>query len=106
LKRINKINVLTKVIPMPKLTKLTEDEYTAPTKLRSPPKRMSQRERTHRRYIRYLQPFAKGAYVEVTLRPGEKKQTEKNRLKRAADELGLTLVFKRTKGKIRFEVKK
>ena len=90
---------------MPKLTQLTEDEYTAPIKPRSAPKHLSKRERTHRRYMRYLQPFAKGAYVEVTLRPGEKKQTEKNRLKRAADELGLTLVFKRASGKIRFEVK-
>ena len=69
------------------------------------PKRLSQRERTRRRYQRYLEPLAKGAYVEVTLRPGEKKQTEKNRLKKAAEDLGLTLKFKRTKGKIRFQVK-
>ena len=90
---------------MPKLTQLTKDEYTAPTKPRSAPKRLSKRERTHRRYMRYLEPFAKGGYVEVTLKAGEKKQTEKLRLKRAADEMGLTIVFKRTSGKIRFEVK-
>ena len=91
---------------MPKLTKLTEDEYTAPTKPKKAPKRLSQREKTHRRYCRYLEKFDKGAYVEVTLKSGENKQTEKLRLKRAADEMGLTLVFKRTKWKIRFEVLK
>jgi len=90
---------------MPKLSALTQDEFNAVSKPKTKAKRMSKRERTHRRYCRYLEPFTKGGYVEVTLKPGEKKQTEKNRLKRAAEELRLTLVFKRTKGKLRFEVK-
>jgi len=92
---------------MPKLSQLTEDEYTATsTTTRAAPKRMSKRERTRRRYQRYLEPLANGGYAEVTLKPGEKKQTEKLRFKRAADDLGLTLVFRRCKSKIRFEVKK
>ena len=66
---------------------------------------MTKRELLHRRYCRYLEPFAKGAYVEVTMAAGEKRQTVKNRLVKAAEDLGLTLKFKRTKGKLRFEVK-
>ena len=91
---------------MPKLTPITADEFSAPERTaRAASKRMSKRELTHRRYLRYLEPFRKGAFVEVTLRPGEKKQTERLRLKRAADDLGLTLVFKRTQGKLRFQIK-
>ena len=90
---------------MPKLTQLTKDEYTAPTTAKKAPKRLSQREKTHRRYCRYLEKFDKGAYVEVTLKAGEKKQTEKLRLKRAAEDLGMKLEFKRTSGKVMFEVK-
>ena len=90
---------------MPKLQAITKDEYTKPTARKSSSKPTSKQELLRRRYQRYLEPFAKGGYVELTLRTGEKKQTEKNRLKRAADDLGLTLVFKRTKGKTRFEVK-
>jgi len=90
---------------MPKLIALTEDEYKTIKAPRKTPKKMSQRERTHRRYCRHLEKFDKGAYVEVTLTSGEKKQTVKNRLKRAAEDLGLTLKFKRTKGKIRFQIK-
>jgi len=89
---------------MPKLKALSKDEFKT-VKAKKAPKKMSQREKTHRRYCRYLEKFDKGAYVEVTLKAGENKQTVKNRLKRAADDLGLKLAFKRTRGKIRFQVK-
>ena len=90
---------------MPKLSALTEDEFKATSKPRAKPKRITKRERIHHRYCRYLEPYAKGGYVEVTMTTGEKRQTVKNRLVRAAEDLGLTLKFKRTKGKLRFEVK-
>ena len=90
---------------MPKLHAMTIDEFIAPSKPKAKPKRLSQREKTHRRYCRYLEKFDKGAYVEVTLKAGEKRQTEKNRLQKAAKDLGLTLVFKRTRGKMKFQVK-
>ena len=90
---------------MPKLSALTQEEFNAAPKPKAKPNPMTKRERIHRRYCRYLEPFAKGAYVEVTMTGGEKRQTVKNRLKRAAEDLGLTLKFKRTKGKLRFEVK-
>jgi len=90
---------------MPKLKAMTKDEFKAPSKPKAKAKRLSQREKIHRRYCRYLERFSKGAYVQVTMTAGEKRQTVKNRLVRAADDLGLTLVFKRTKGKLRFHVK-
>jgi len=90
---------------MPKLSKLTKDEFNAASKPKAKSKRLSKREIVQRRYQRYLEPFSKGGYVEVTMTAGEKRQTVKNRLVRAADELGLVLKFKRTKGKLRFEVK-
>jgi len=65
----------------------------------------SQREKNRRRYLRYLEPFAHGAYVEVFLEPDENRGTERLRLKRAAEALGLTLVFNRRKGRMLFEVK-
>jgi len=90
---------------MPKLSKISEAEFNIAPKPKAKPKRISKNERVQRRYQRYLEPFAKGGYVEVSMAAGEKRQTVKNHLKRAAKELGLTLEFKRTKGKIRFEVK-
>lgn len=92
---------------MPKLTKLTEEEFNAPRrKPRSTGKRLTKREKIRRRYQRMLKPYVNGGFVEVTIQKGETRQTIKNRLKRAADDMGLTLEFKRTRGKIRFQVKK
>jgi len=90
---------------MPKLSALSKDEFNTAPKLKAKPKRLSKREIVHRRYCRYLEPFAKGAYVEVTMTAGEKRQTVKNRFVKAAEDLGFTLKFKRTRGKLRFEVK-
>jgi len=89
---------------MPKLKALSEDEFKT-VKAKKAPKKLSQREKTRRRYCRYLERFDKGAYVEVTLKSGENRQTEKNRLVKAAKDLGLKLAFKRTRGKMRFQVK-
>jgi len=72
---------------------------------RKAPRKPSRRELVRRRYRRYLDPFVKGAYVEVTLRANENRETERRRLKRAADDLGLTLVFRKRRGKLLFEVK-
>ena len=92
---------------MPKLVELTEDEFKSTSqKARGAPKRLTKREKVRRRYQRLLKPFIDGGFVEVTIQKGETRQTVKNRLKRAAEELDLTLDFKRTRNKIRFEVKK
>ena len=92
---------------MPKLTPLTQEEFNATMKVaKRGPKKLSKREKTNRKYMRMLAPFENGGFAEVKLAKGENRQTVKNRLKRAADEMGIKLDFKRTRGSIRFEVKK
>ncbi len=92
---------------MPKLVEISKEQFHATTKKpRAANKKLTKREKIHRRYLRMLKPYVKGGFVEVTVQKGETRQTVKNRLKRAADDLGVKLEFKRTRGKIRFEVKK
>lgn len=92
---------------MPKLTSITKEEFNAVKKTTKPgPKKLSKREKTNRKYMRMLAPYEKGGYVEVKMAKGENRQTVKNRLKRAAKDMDLKLDFKRTRGSIRFEVKK
>jgi hypothetical protein len=56
-------------------------------------------------YRETLQSYEPGAWVEVTLEPGDKRDTVKLRLKRAAASLGLHLDFKRTRGeRLRFQI--
>jgi hypothetical protein len=56
-------------------------------------------------YRETLQGYEPGAWVEVTLEPGDKRDTVKLRLKRAAASLGLHLDFKRTRGeRLRFQI--
>jgi hypothetical protein len=56
-------------------------------------------------YRETLQSYERGAWVEVTLDPDDKRDTVKLRLKRAATALGLHLDFKRTRGeRLRFQI--
>ena len=56
-------------------------------------------------YRSSLSQFGPGAWVEVMVDEGEKRDTVKNRLKRAADDLGLSLAFRRTRGShLRFRI--
>lgn len=92
---------------MPKLTTMTKEEFeTTLNKLPPGYTKLSKREKQNRKYIRMLKPFKDGAYVEMKLLKGEKKQTEKNRIKKAAATMDLKLDFKRTRGSIRFQVTK
>jgi len=90
---------------MPKLKVLPKDKFMTSKTSKEAPKNMSQREKTHRRYCRYLEKLDKSAYVEVTLKSSENKVTHRNRLMRAAKDWGLKLAFKRTRGEIRFQMK-
>ena len=87
-----------------KVVPLAESEAARP-KLNSSKNNNSKRATIRRRYRRLLQPYAQGGYVKATLNKGENRPTVKNRLARAADELGLSLYFKRTRGSLRFEVR-
>ncbi len=53
-----------------------------------------------------LSQYNAGDWVEVTLDADEKRDTVKNRLKRAARALGVDIEFKRTRGdRLRFQIK-
>lgn len=92
---------------MPKLVEISEEQFkTTTNKSKAKSTTLTKREKIHRRYQRLLKPYVNGGFVEVTVQKGETRQTVKNRLKRAADDMGVKLDFKRTRGKIRFQVKK
>ena len=90
---------------MPEFKKLTDEEVEAIQAQRQP-KQPTQREITRQEYKEYLGQFKPGDWVEVTPGKDEKRQTIKNRLVRAAGDLGCELRFQRTRGVIRFEVVK
>ena len=57
-------------------------------------------------YRNELAQYKSGDWVEVSPDPGEKRDTVKNRLKRAARARGLDIEFKRTRGdRLRFQIK-
>ena len=91
---------------MPEFKKLSKEEIERIKAKIQNRKGPSQRELLRQEYIKYLRQYAPGDWVDVTLTRGEKKQTIKNRLKRAAKELGYDLRFQRTKESIRFEIVK
>ena len=84
--------------------RLTEEEITA-----SQPRRRSgvgaQRRALTEEYRQNLSAYTPGDWVEVALEEGEKRDTVKMRLKRVAEELGMQLAFRRTRGdRLRFQV--
>jgi hypothetical protein len=89
---------------MPEFKKLSKEEVKALTA--KPEKKPSERERIRQEYRQYMEQFQPGDWVEVNLKEGEKRLTIKNRLTKAAEELGYKLNFARTRGPIRFEVQK
>ncbi len=90
---------------MPEFKKLSEEEVES-IKARRGRKGPSKREQIRKQYREYLSQFSPGDWVEVRLKEGEKRLTVRNRLKRAAEEMGYELRFMRTRGAIRFEIRK
>ncbi len=88
---------------MPKLTKLSTEEVEALKKKKSG---LSDRERIRQQYIDYLKNFNAGDWVVVALEAGERRQTIKNRLKTAANQLGYNLNFIRSRNDLKFEIQK
>jgi hypothetical protein len=88
---------------MPEFKKLTNDEVKA-IKAKKEAKGPSRRAQVRQQYREYLSQFKPGDWVEVTPGKDEKRQTVKNRLNRAAEDLGYVLRYDRTRGVIRFEV--
>lgn len=85
---------------MAKFKKLSEDELAA---MRSP--LSGQRAMIRDEYKSYLKNLKTGEGGQLHIEEDEKKVTIKNRLKRAAEELDITLEFKRTGAEmVRFQV--
>lgn len=76
---------------MPSYRKLTQEDLAAMT---MPPS--GERARIREEYRGYLSDLALGEGGELTLDEGEKKVTIKNRLKRAAKDLGVGIEFRRS----------
>ncbi len=89
---------------MPEFKKMDKEEVEALTT--KPEKKPSEREQTRQEYKEYLEQFKPGDWVKVNLKEGENRQTVKNRLMRAAKDLGYKLNFQGTRGPLRFEVQK
>ena len=91
---------------MVKIRKLTEEEIEKLTRPKGARQGPSQRELIRQQYRQYLEGLKPGDWAAVELEEGEKKLTVRNRLKRAAKELGYELEFKRSRGPVvYFQVK-
>ncbi|MFN8471274.1 MAG: hypothetical protein U0822_03565 [Anaerolineae bacterium] len=90
---------------MAKFRALTKDEVDEMQQPRN--KGVSdQRKALAEAYRTELSQYRPGDWVEVTLDAGEKRDTVKNRLKRAARARGVDIEFKRTRGdRLRFQIK-
>jgi hypothetical protein len=88
---------------MPKFRDLTEEEAMALARKKQP-KAPSKRQIIREQYLEFLRSLKPGDRKAVDLEEGENRTTVKNRLIKAAEELGLSLAFERSKGAIIFQV--
>jgi len=89
--------------PMPKFSRLS-DEQVDEIRSRRERKGSSQREKVRKQYVEYLNQFKPGDWISVSLEDGDNRTTVRNRLMRAAKDLGWKLNFVRTRGSLRFEI--
>jgi len=85
---------------MPKIRKLTEEEVEKLIRPKVKRQGPSQRELIRQQYRGYLEGLKPGEWAALELEEGERKLTVRNRLKRAAQELGVELVFRRSRGPV------
>lgn len=91
---------------MPSFRKLGSSEARTLEESIRQGKRPSRRQLLREEYRGYLQQLRPGDWGEVRLGPGEKRNTVRARLHRAAEHLGLELEFKRSRGQLlHFEVR-
>jgi hypothetical protein len=85
---------------MPKFKKLSAEDLAKPR-----PAEDGERARIREEYKTYLKGLKIEEGGELGLEGDEKKITIKNRIKRAAEDLGITIVFKRSgENSVRFQV--
>lgn len=89
---------------MAQFRKLTREEIAAIMEPQPRSARAAERRRIIEEYKQFLSEIAPGEGGEIILEEGDKRQTIKNRLKRAAKDLGIELEFKRKRGRIVFRV--
>ena len=87
---------------MPELIKFSKEEIEA---LMTKPKPVSPRRRAYEEIRDFLATIAPGEGGKIVLKEGENRLTVRNRLKRAAQELGVEIEFLRKRGAIYFRVK-
>jgi hypothetical protein len=86
---------------MPKFKKLNAEELAKPR-----PAEDGERARIREEYTAYIKGLRVDEGGELTLEDDEKKITIKNRIKRAADDLGVNITFKRSgDNTVRFQLK-
>ena len=89
---------------MPNFRKLSTDEIDVLLAKRRSRKAAGQRANVRQQYKDYLQQYRPGDWFVVELEEGESRVTVKNRLQRAARDLGYRLFFLRSRGTIRVQV--
>lgn len=86
---------------MPTFEKMTKDDVADILDSKRRGRGKSQRERTLAKYVEQLQVLTPGEGITVKLDDEDNRQTVKNRMKRAADRLGIEVDFIRSRGVIR-----
>ena len=89
---------------MTKMRKLSKEEVAAIMEPKPRSERAAERKRIIEEYKQFLLSLEPGEGGEIIPDEGENRQTIKNRLRRAAKEVGVQLEFKRKRGKIIFRV--
>ncbi len=80
---------------MPELYKLSREELEA---LMTKPRRPSKRRQAYEEIRNFLATIEPGEGGRIVLKEGENRLTVRNRLKRAAEELGVEIQFLRKRG--------
>ncbi len=91
---------------MARMKKLSSEELEAMKMRRQPSPRTIARRKAIEEFKAFLQDLAPGEGGEILLEPDENRLTVKNRLKKAAKELGIEIEFIRKRGRIVFRVVK
>lgn len=91
---------------MAQYKKLSTEELEMMKKRTKPSPRSLERQRALKEMMEFLSQIAPGEGGEIVLEEGDNRLTIKNRLKKAAEKLGVELKFIRKRKRIVFEVVK
>ena len=89
---------------MPEVKKLSKEELKKLLRPKQPSPETKERRRMVAEFKQFLSSLAPGEGGEIVLKEGENRQKIKNRLLRAAKEVGVELEFIRKRGRIVFRI--